>query len=101
MLAPNGEHAWYGNRVIPSGGALDIDVTDGFGPEIFSSLSPQNGLYQVYANYYGGSSAEALTIATVTVIQHEGTMKEKRENFTVPLRKAGELNFLSSFIFQK
>lgn len=101
VVTPSGEHAWYGERVIPSGGALDIDVTDGYGPEIFSSVAPETGTYLVYANYYGGESEQAITEADVTVVQHENTLKEKRQNFRVPLRQPGELNFVNSFIFQK
>lgn len=101
VVTPTGEHAWYGERVIPSGGALDIDVTDGYGPEIFSSLAPSPGTYLVYANYYGGESEAAVTEAEVTVIQHENTLREKQQHFRVPLRKPGELNFVTSFIYQK
>lgn len=101
VVTPSGQHAWYGQRVIESGGALDVDVTDGYGPEIFSSPTPEVGPYLVYANYYGGESGEALTVAQVTVIQHEGTLREKRTLLQVPLRRPGELNFVTSFIFQK
>ena len=31
VMTPSGQHAWYGQRVIP-GGAIDIDVTTGYGP---------------------------------------------------------------------
>ncbi|CNI25935.1 Uncharacterized protein conserved in bacteria [Yersinia pekkanenii] len=27
MVTPDGERAWYGNRQLNNGGALDIDVT--------------------------------------------------------------------------
>lgn len=101
VITPTGEHAWYGERVLPSGGALDVDVTDGYGPEIFSSPAPMPGPYLVYANYYGGDSGEALTVAQVTVVQHEGTLREKRQTLQIPLRRPGELNFVSGFIFQK
>lgn len=100
VVTPNGEHAWYGNRVIPSGGSLDVDVTDGYGPEIFSSLTPEGGTYLVYANYYGGESGKDITEATVTIIQHENSLREKREFIHIPMRKAGELNFVGSFIYQ-
>ncbi|MDR0996735.1 MAG: hypothetical protein LBL69_03610, partial [Zoogloeaceae bacterium] len=43
VITPDGQHAWYGERVIP-GGAIDVDVTTGFGPEIFTSAAPQRGL---------------------------------------------------------
>ena len=53
VVTPGGEHAYWGDRVTPSGGALDVDVTTGFGPEIFAHPAPLSGLYHVYVNYYG------------------------------------------------
>ncbi len=100
VITPQGEHVWYGQRVASTGDALDIDVTDGYGPEIFSSLTPVAGTYLVYANYYGGQSTNDLTEATVTIMQHENTLKEKRQTFILPMRRPGELAFVGSFIYQ-
>lgn len=100
VLAPDGGHAWYGNRVMQNGGAIDVDVTTGYGPEIFSSASPPRGLYHVYVNYYGsGSEDRALTIAQVAVITNENTPREKRQVFQVPMRAAGELTLVKSFVY--
>ncbi len=54
VVTPDGEHAWYGNTVLKNSGALDMDVTTGYGPEIFAMPAPVHGRYQVYINYYGG-----------------------------------------------
>lgn len=78
MVTPDGGHSYYGNRVLNNGGALDVDVTTGYGPEIFSSPSPQNGTYLVYLNYYGGESDKVMTTATLTITK---AMK------AVPMRK--------------
>jgi uncharacterized protein YfaP (DUF2135 family) len=100
VLAPDGGHAWYGNRVMQNGGAIDVDVTTGFGPEIFSSSSPPRGLYHVYVNYYGsGGDNRALTIAQVAVITNENTPREKRQVFQVPMRAPGELTLVKSFVY--
>jgi len=103
VIDPSGTHTWYGDRVSPTGGALDVDVTTGYGPEIFSHPAPLPGLYQVYVNYYGageGAADEILTVAQVAVISDEGTLREKRETFTVPMRKPGELTFIGSFVYR-
>jgi uncharacterized protein YfaP (DUF2135 family) len=100
VLAPDGGHAWYGNRVMKNGGAIDVDVTTGYGPEIFSSAAPPRGLYHVYVNYYGsGGDGRALTIAQVAVITNENTPREKRQVFQVPMRAPGELTLVKSFMY--
>jgi uncharacterized protein YfaP (DUF2135 family) len=101
VIGPDGEHAYYGDRVTASGGALDVDVTTGFGPEIFSHPSPKPGLYHVYVNYYGAGErpADELTTAQVAVISNEGTPREKLQVFQVPLRAPGELTLVRSFVY--
>ena len=100
VLAPDGGHAWYGNRVMKNGGAIDVDVTTGYGPEIFSSAAPPRGLYHVYVNYFGsGGDTGVLTIAQLALITNENTPREKRQVFQVPMRAAGELTLVKSFVY--
>lgn len=100
VVTPSGQHAWYGQRVIAGGGALDVDVTTGYGPEIFADPAPEKGLYLVYVNYYGaGYGVADLTIAQVAVISNENTPHEKRQIFQVPLRRAGDLSLVNSFVY--
>jgi uncharacterized protein YfaP (DUF2135 family) len=100
VVTPRGEHAWYGQRVIAGGGALDVDVTTGFGPEIFADPAPQTGPYLVYVNYYGaGYGVNDMTVAQVTIISNENTPHEKRQTFQVPMRRAGDLTLVSSFVY--
>jgi uncharacterized protein YfaP (DUF2135 family) len=100
VVSPTGNHTWYGNRVSPDGGALDVDVTTGYGPEIYSNPSPEHGTYLVYVNYYGsGENRDALTVADVTVVSNENTPAEKKQFFRAPMRKAGELTLISSFVY--
>jgi uncharacterized protein YfaP (DUF2135 family) len=100
VVAPDGGHAWYGNRVMPNGGALDVDVTTGYGPEIFSSAAPARGNYHVYVNYYGsGRDTSALTVAQVAIITNENTPSERQQVFQVPMRAAGELTLVKSFVY--
>ena len=99
VVSPDGQHVWYGDRVAANGGALDVDVTTGFGPEIYAHPAPMPGVYHVYANYYGaGEREDAITVAQVAVIENEGTPREKQQVFRVPLRKPGELTLVRSFV---
>ncbi len=100
VVTPDGQHSWYGNRVIANGGALDVDVTTGFGPEIFSSPAPARGNYHVYVNYFGsGASDQVITMAQVAIISNENTPNEKQQVFKVPLRGAGDLMLVKSFVY--
>lgn len=96
VVSPDGQHAWYGEQIVANGGGIDVDVTTGYGPEIYSSPVPIHGTYLIFTNYYGGYSQKTVVMATVTVITEEGTGKEKREIFNVPLRKPGELQLVKS-----
>lgn len=100
VISPDGEHTFYGRRVSKNGGALDVDVTSGFGPEIYAHPRPLPGRYLVYVNYYGGYSEKPeMTIAQLSVVSAENTLHEKQQLFTVPMRKAGELTLVGSFVF--
>jgi len=99
VVGPDGSHVFYGDRVAANGGALDVDVTTGFGPEIFATRAPLTGLYHVYVNYYGaGDRRDVITTAQVAIIQDEGTPREKQQVFQVPMRKPGELTLVRSFL---
>ncbi len=100
VITPAGGHAFYGNRVLPDGSALDVDVTTGYGPEIWAAPAPAKGVYHVYVNYFGaGEIQDALTIAEVAIVTQEGSLHEKRQVFRVPLRKPGELMLVKSFVY--
>lgn len=99
VVTPSGQHAYYGNRVVKGGGALDVDVTTGYGPEIFSHPAPEKGQYLVFVNYYGSrGGADDMTTANISVITNENTASEKQETFAVPMRKAGELLLVKRFV---
>ncbi len=97
VVTPSGQHCFYGNRVIAGGGALDVDVTTGYGPEIFASAQTERGAYHVYVNYYGGGGGKDITTAQVAVVNGEGTSAETLRVFRVPLRSTGDLKHVASF----
>ncbi|MEI7298158.1 DUF2135 domain-containing protein [Paraburkholderia tropica] len=99
VVSPDGVHTFYADRVAPNGGALDVDVTTGYGPEIYSSAAPLHGAYLVYVNYYGsGNSGSDMTVAQITIITNEDTPNEKSETIRVPMRAAGELTLVKRFV---
>jgi len=103
VVSPDGQHVFYGDRVAKNGGALDVDVTTGYGPEIYAIPSPPRGTWQIYVNYFGGfgsgdESERPITLAQVAIITREGTPDEKLQVFRIPLRRPGELTLVRSFV---
>ncbi len=109
VVSPDGQHVFYGHRVANNGGALDVDVTGGYGPEIYAIAAPPKGNWHIYVNYFGGWSDaggedeserdKPLTVAQIALITYEGTPDEKKQIFRVPMRRAGDLTLVKSFVF--
>jgi len=103
VVSPDGQHVYYGNRVGANGGALDVDVTTGYGPEIYANPSPPPGIWHVFVNYFGSGEDERrgiVTVAQIAVVSGEGTAQETLRTFRVPMRKAGELTRVASFAYR-
>jgi uncharacterized protein YfaP (DUF2135 family) len=95
VTEPSGEEVNYTNRVsTKTGGTLDRDDTDGYGPEIFSLGAAPSGVYEIAAHYYGDRGS-GQTSATVMIVAREGTDEERRWRFEVPLTRAGEKALLA------
>jgi Ca-activated chloride channel homolog len=65
---PNGERAYYGNRLTYQGGQMSRDFTGGYGPEQFSLRDAKPGKYKVEANYFG-SREQVVTGATTLMLR--------------------------------
>jgi uncharacterized protein YfaP (DUF2135 family) len=110
VVTPDGQHAFWARPVLNGGGGLDVDSVDGPGPEMFTLAAPQRGIYHVFINYWGNFGAagyhfdentreQPVITARVSIIFHENTLQERRENFVIPLRKIGDLSLARSFRF--
>lgn len=109
VLTPDGGHAFFASPILANGGGLDVDSVDGAGPEMFSIAAPLPGTYRVYVNYWGNFGAsgyhfdestrqQPVITARVTLVFDENTGAERRETFTVPMRKIGDLQLVRSFL---
>ena len=108
VITPDGQHAFFGRPALTNGGGLDPDTVDGPGPENFVMTSPMRGTYQVWINYWGNFGAEGyhfdpttrqrpVITSRITLVFHENTARERREEFIVPLRSIGELTLVKTF----
>lgn len=85
-------HIWYGNRYDDNDNNLDVDDTDGYGPETMTINNLGNGLYKYYvadysdcSNGYTNSTDMSYSNATVAVYTEEGLVR----TFHVPANRPG------------
>lgn len=96
---PNGERAYYGNRLTYQGGQMSQDFTGGYGPEQFSLRNAKPGKYKVEANYFG--SRQQLVTGATTLMLHLttqwGTPKQKDQSVTMRLKDRAETVLVGEF----
>lgn len=88
ITGPDGEKVFYSHKQGKAGGVLDVDVTDGYGPETYTQARVQPGTYRVQAHYYSGNVP---TRVELTVIRGEGTPTETRTTHRAILLKGKDL----------
>ncbi|MEW5996221.1 MAG: DUF2135 domain-containing protein [Candidatus Micrarchaeota archaeon] len=79
---PQGNHAWYSDLDGIPGGNLDLDDTDGFGPETFTMEQAAPGPYTVKVRYYSAHGVTAPVPVTVRVSLNEGPWQTYTQTFT-------------------
>ncbi|KAF1017276.1 MAG: hypothetical protein GAK31_00538 [Stenotrophomonas maltophilia] len=96
---PNGERAYYGNRLTYQGGQMSQDFTGGYGPEQFSLRNAKPGKYKVEANYFG-SRQQLVTGATTLMLRlstHWGTPQQKDQAVTMRLKDRKDTVLVGEF----
>jgi uncharacterized protein YfaP (DUF2135 family) len=79
---PAGNEAWYSDLSGIPGGYLDLDDTDGFGPETFTMEQAAPGTYTVKIRYYSTHGVTSDVPVTVRVSLNEGTPVVYTHTFT-------------------
>jgi tetratricopeptide (TPR) repeat protein len=96
---PNGEWVSYGHLLSRQGGRNSRDVTQGYGPEVFSLKKAIPGTYEVHAKYYG-SHRQALGNGTSVMMRLTtgfGTKTEKHRDVILRLEEAKDDILVGSF----
>ncbi len=96
---PNGERAYYGNRLTYQGGQMSQDFTGGYGPEQFSLRDAKPGTYKVEANFFG-SREQLVTGATTLSLRlstHWGTRQQRDQTVTLRLKDRAETVLVGEF----
>jgi uncharacterized protein YfaP (DUF2135 family) len=97
VTGPDGEKVFYGNKTGKAGGQLDIDVTNGYGPETFTHAAPQAGTWQIQVQNFSPREAP-ITVMRVDLILFEGTDREERRVWDFISNHAGEVVNVGSFV---
>lgn len=96
VIDPKGEKCYYSHPSTQSGGNLDVDVVDGFGPETFTMAKALPGNYSVQVQYYG-SYDKPITRVNAYVVLYEGKSNEKRMRFQFVMTKSQQVYHLANF----
>jgi len=96
---PNGEKAFYGNRMTYQGGRMSQDFTGGYGPEEFSLRNAKPGRYRIEAQFYGNRQQ---IVAGATTLQLRfatgfGTPEEVEKIVTLRLKGKSEVVMVGEF----
>ena len=96
---PNGEKAYYGNRISYQGGRMSQDYTGGYGPETFSLKQAKPGKYKVEANFYGHNQQ---IVASATTLQLKlttrfATREQQEQTVTLRLKGRSEVVMVGEF----
>jgi len=69
VIDPLGEEIYYANPTSTSGGELDVDDTDGFGPEnvYWAQGTAPSGVYEVYVHHFPWSEKPVTSNFTVLI----------------------------------
>jgi Ca-activated chloride channel family protein len=96
---PNGDWAFFGNRLTYQGGHMSRDFTGGLGPEEFMLKQAKPGTYEVRANFYGHRQ-QILSPYTTVMLKFTtgfGTAPQKEENVVLRLSGKGESVLVGTF----
>ena len=99
---PNGEKAFYGNRLTYQGGRNSLDFTGGYGPEEFSLKNAKPGKYKVEAQFYGHRQqvVAGATTLQVKLATRFGTPQAKEQLITLRLKGQSEVVYVGEFTVQ-
>ncbi len=96
---PNGERAYYGNRLTYQGGQMSQDFTGGYGPEQFSLRDAKPGIYRIEANYFA-SREQLVTGATTLMLRLStrwGSRDQRDQQVTLRLKDHAETVLVGEF----
>ena len=96
IIDPKGEKCYYQNKSTTSGGNLDVDIVDGYGPETFTMARALPGEFSVQVQYFS-SQAQPITRVRLYVVLYEGTPRESRQEFQFVMTRESQVYQIARF----
>jgi len=100
VIDPQGEKCYYQNKSTKNGGNLDIDITNGYGPETFTMAKALAGSFAVQVQYYSAYQTP-VTRVKVFVVLYEGASNEQRKSFEFVMTKPHQVYQIGNFIIDQ
>ncbi|MBM4372242.1 MAG: hypothetical protein FJ098_11345, partial [Deltaproteobacteria bacterium] len=100
VLEPTGEECYYSNASTRIGGRLTMDVTRGYGPEMYVLPKAPPGTYQIKAKYFSSDRNRASTRTKVfaTIYRDWSRPGETVQKKTVVLADDKEMHELATIV---
>ena len=97
VIEPHGEEVYYSNNLSDKGGRLSADITQGFGPEIYTIRKAQPGAYRIGLNYFSNNSnrASLRTTALVHIYRNVGRKNQTMTRKVILLKSARQTQWLA------
>jgi len=94
VIEPTGEECYYSHRDTKIGGHLSTDVTQGYGPEMYTLRRAMPGLYRIRAKYFASDRNRATTSTKIyaTIYERFGTPQEKVTKKVIALTTGKEMH---------
>jgi len=93
VTEPSGEVCYYSHATTRSGGHITADVTQGYGPEMYTLPNASAGNYKIQVKYFASDQNRLSTRTRVFARIYEdwGTPQERVVQRTVTLIKGQEM----------
>lgn len=103
VMEPTGEECYYGNSSTEIGGELTIDVTNGYGPEMYVLREAVNGEYSVSLSYFADDDTKTSSKSKVYIdfYRNWGRANEKHIRKTIELENRKDKDKILQFKVRK
>lgn len=100
VVEPSGEECFYSHPKTRAGGQITRDITDGFGPEMYTIKKAPNGEYDLLVKYFSTNANRAGMRSKVylTIYRDFGTGSESVVRKVVNITKPGQKELVEKLI---